>query len=639
MKDLDDLPIFRPRMGGGRKSTSRSGSGSFRNALLSRIARGARTAQRHVARSRVAVPRPDANARRVVVKVHVARLGAGGAKAAALHLRYIERDGVERDGSKGVAYTADGPARVETFEHPRSGERHQFRFIISPEDAAELDLTAYVRRFMARVERDLDRKLEWLAVNHFDTDHPHAHVVIRGVDRSGRELRLDRGFISNGLRGIAQQIATEELGPRHELDIRRAYAREITQERFTSLDRELERRAVDHRIEVRSRRRPGRIEDSTLIARLEHLEAMRLAERVSPSTWSLHPGWQAELRALGSRGDILKQIHAAVRGDPARYRIVGEGDALEPGLAGDAGVVSGRVARKGLSDELKGRLYAVIETPTGHALHVPLDPRSAQDLRPGDIVSVTSRPERAVRPVDRHIANVARARGGVYAHDSEAVDATERAAGWRLRELERLGLAMPASPNAWTLPPDLLDQLEARHRTAPPKHRLFFRKEPLSLADQVRYLGPVWLDRVEEAALAPYGFGAELQDAVQDRAETLRQLGIAPDGPSRLAALRERERRAVGEQMAAGFGQTFVGRTRTLEGLRGRVEIRAAPGGSSYAVISDGSRFGVLETTTTLRAMQGKSVVISRDPKGRLVVRPDLDRGIGSGRPGLGAGR
>jgi len=160
-------------------------------------------------------------------------------------------------------------------------------------------------------------------------------------------------------------------------------------------------------------------------------------------------------------------------------------------------------------------------------------------------VTVTSQPERAIRPVDRHIANVARARGGVYAHDSEAVNATERAAGWRLRELERLGLATPAGPHAWTLPADLLDQLEARHRAAPPKHRLFIRKEPLSLADQVHYLGPVWLDRVEEAALAPYGFGAELQDAVQDRAETLRQLGIAPDGPSRLAALRERERRAV----------------------------------------------------------------------------------------------
>jgi type IV secretory pathway VirD2 relaxase len=625
--DLDDLPIFRPRMGAGRKSPSRSAAGSFRNALLSRITRSARTARRHIARSRVAVPRPDANARRVVVKVHVARLGAGGAKAAALHLRYIERDGVEKDGSKGVAYTADGPARVETFEQPRSGERHQFRLMVSPEDAKELDLTEYVRRFMARVERDLGRKLEWLAVNHFDTAHPHAHIVIRGVDRSGRELRLDRGFISNGLRGIAQQIATEELGPRNELDIRRAYAREITQERFTSLDRELERRAVDHGIEVRSRQRPGRIDDSTLVARLEHLEAMRLAERVSPSTWSLQPGWQAELRALGSRGDIVKQLHAAVRGDPARYRIVAEGEALEPGLAGDAGVVSGRVAHKGLSDELRGRLYAVIETPAGHAVHVPLDARSAEDLHPGDIVTVTSQPERAIPPVDRHIADVARARAGVYTLDADAADATARAAGGRLRELERLGLATPAGPDAWTLPPDLLDRLEARHRAVPPKHRLFFRKEPLSLAEQIRYRGPVWLDRVDASTSAPYGFGAELRHAVEGRAETLRKLGIEPDDPSRLAALRERERRTVGEHMAASLRQTFVGRV--PERFRGRVEIHVAPGGFSYAVISDGSRFGVMETRASLRALRGKSVVLARDSKGRLVVRPDLDRGLG----------
>ncbi len=135
-------------MGRGPKRAPRGERSSFRGALLSKIARSARTAQRRVARSRVAVPRPDASARRAVVKVHVARLGAGGAKAAALHLRYIERAGVEKDGSKGVAYAADGPARVETFEQPRAGERHQFRFILSPEDAAELDLTAYVRRFM-----------------------------------------------------------------------------------------------------------------------------------------------------------------------------------------------------------------------------------------------------------------------------------------------------------------------------------------------------------------------------------------------------------------------------------------------------------------------------------------------------------
>jgi type IV secretory pathway VirD2 relaxase len=100
--------------------------------------------------------------------------------AAALHVRYIERDGVERDGSKGVLYGPDGPVRARVFEQPRPGEKHQFRLIVSPEDGSELDLTAYVRRLMATLERDVGRKIEWAAVNHFDTSHPHAHVVIRG---------------------------------------------------------------------------------------------------------------------------------------------------------------------------------------------------------------------------------------------------------------------------------------------------------------------------------------------------------------------------------------------------------------------------------------------------------------------------
>jgi type IV secretory pathway VirD2 relaxase len=96
----------------------------------------------------------------VVIKARVVRLTAYGAKAAALHLRYIERDGVEKDGSKGVLYGPDGAVERKTFEEPRPREKHQFRLIVSPEDAGELDLTAYVRRLMTRVEQDLGRKVE-----------------------------------------------------------------------------------------------------------------------------------------------------------------------------------------------------------------------------------------------------------------------------------------------------------------------------------------------------------------------------------------------------------------------------------------------------------------------------------------------
>jgi type IV secretory pathway VirD2 relaxase len=521
----------------------------LRNAVLSAACRTVGRAEaKATARSRVAVKGPVAGARRVVLKAHVLRMNASGAKAAALHLRYIERDGVERDGSKGVLYAADGPVRAESFDQPRVGEKHQFRFIVSPEDGGELGLTDYVRRLMAAVEQDLGRKLEWAAVNHHDTDHPHAHIVIRGVDLEGREVRLDRGYISNGLRWRAQEIATEELGPRHELDVQRARAKEIGQERFTSLDREIEWRAKDSCVDVRSPSHAGRIEESTVVARLEHLEGLRLAERLSPTSWKLAEGWQAHLRELGSRGDILKQIHMAISGDPARYRIIRAGQALKPEGAPegpvDPRVVTGRVATKGLSDELKGAFYAVIETPTGGAYHVPVDARSAEALRPGDLVSLTTKPEPAVRPIDRQIADAASAHGGVCI--------LERTAGTqshpherRLRELERLGLAAQAAPGRWKVSPHLVQELERRHRDAPARHRLLLHKQPLSLQGQVRHPGPVWLDRIKVEPLAPYGFGAEVRRAVQARREVLRQLGVQPDDPDRSAKLRELERQGV----------------------------------------------------------------------------------------------
>ena len=556
------------------------------------------------------------------------RMGPTAAKAAALHVRYIERDGVEKDGSKGVLYDAQGTVRARVFEQPRPGEKHQFRFIVSPEDGSELDLTAYVRRLMATLERDVGRKVEWAAVNHFDTSHPHVHIVVRGIDRDGRELRIDRGYISGGMRWRAQELATEELGQRPERDVRRAQEQEVTQQRFTTLDRELERRAPDHLVEARTRAPRGRIDESLLIARLEHLEGLRLAERVSRNSWRLVEGWQKRLRDHGARGDILQQIHAAVRGDPSRYDALKPGEALppEPGEAAPA-VVTGQVAGKGLSDELKGTFYAVVETPAGRAYHVPLDARSAQTVGVGDLVSLATPPVTPVLPADRKIAEAARARGGVFAVDASAGGYAQVLVR-RLRELERTGLVAAEGPARWKVPPDLLDRLAERGRDAPPRHRLVLRKEPLSLAEQVVHQGPVWLDRLETKTLAYWGLGADLRQAVDRRREVLRGLGIGADDPDRVAKLRELERRALGAQIAARSGLTFL--ARVPEGFRGRIlpAERAGPP-DPYTVVSDGQRFVVLRTTPALRALQGQSLAVTRDAKGRLVARPgpDHDRG------------
>ena len=102
----------------------------------------------------------------------------------AAHLRYIQRDGVTPEGEPGAAYGAtEDRADAEAFEARGREDRHQFRFIVSPEDAAELgDLRGFTRDLMGRMEGDLGTRLDWVAVDHFDTDNPHSHVVLRGVD-------------------------------------------------------------------------------------------------------------------------------------------------------------------------------------------------------------------------------------------------------------------------------------------------------------------------------------------------------------------------------------------------------------------------------------------------------------------------
>ncbi|WP_164081518.1 relaxase/mobilization nuclease domain-containing protein, partial [Stenotrophomonas maltophilia] len=108
----------------------------------------------------------------------------------AKHLRYIERDGVGRDGEPGQAY---GPqtdvADLDAFKERCADDRHHFRFILSPEDGAELeDLRTYTRHLMGRMEADLGTGLDWVAVNHWNTDNPHTHIVVRGRDDTGKDL-------------------------------------------------------------------------------------------------------------------------------------------------------------------------------------------------------------------------------------------------------------------------------------------------------------------------------------------------------------------------------------------------------------------------------------------------------------------
>jgi hypothetical protein len=186
--------------------------------------------------------------RRVVMKARVVHHHGARSRSTPLsrHITYLKRDGVTRDGAEARMFDAASDKVDErAFVRHCGDDRHHFRFIISPEDAAELgDLRTFTRELMTDVARDLGTKLDWIAVDHWNTDNPHIHVLIRGRAEDGQDLVISRDYISRGFRDRAAERVTLELGPRSEQEIRSALEREVEAERWTSLDRAL-RTAVD----------------------------------------------------------------------------------------------------------------------------------------------------------------------------------------------------------------------------------------------------------------------------------------------------------------------------------------------------------------------------------------------------------
>jgi type IV secretory pathway VirD2 relaxase len=328
--------------------------------------------------------------RRVVMKARVVRHHGARFRSAPLsrHITYLKRDGVTRDGAEARMFNvASDTVDERAFAERCKDDRHHFRFIISPEDAAEIgDLRTFTRELMTDVARDLETKLDWIAVDHWNTDNPHIHVLIRGRAEDGQDLVISRDYISRGFRDRAAERVTLELGPRSEQEIRSALERGVEAERWTSLDRAL-RIAADEGAGVADLRPSASGEDPELrrlmVGRAAKLERLGLAEQIAPGCWTLKPGIEDKLRDLSIRGDIIKTMHRAMRGVDCEPDV--SGFALHGGEPVDT--VLGRLVERGLHDELKGSAYAIVEGIDGRTHHVRFtDIEMTGDAAPGAIV-------------------------------------------------------------------------------------------------------------------------------------------------------------------------------------------------------------------------------------------------------------
>jgi type IV secretory pathway VirD2 relaxase len=521
---------------GGR--VSRSGKISSSN--HSRFGRGQRAT---VQANRLLTGR----SRNTVIKTRVVRHSARATPLAA-HLSYLRREGVTRDGEKARLFGPETEdADPKAFAERCDDDRHHFRFIVSPEDASEMsDLKTFARDLMGQMVKDLGTRLDWVGVAHWNTDNPHVHIILSGRTDDGQDLVISRDYIKEGMRARAQDLVTQELGPRTDHDIRRNLERQIEAERWTDLDRQLARDSyrsgvVD--LAPQSDRQPDEFH-SMKVGRLRKLETLGLADQVGPGQWIVSEKAEATLRELGERGDIIKRIHRSltdqgIERGAANYVLAGE--------SLDESVV-GRLVDRGLDDELKGTAYAVVDGTDGRTHHIKLpDLDAAGDSAPGSIVELRN-----------------------------------------------------------------FDDTQGRRRVA-----LAVRSD-LDIERQISASGATWLDRQaiarDPVALGGGGFGAEVRDAMDRRAEHLVGQGLA-ERQSRgvsfslglIDTLRQREVDAFGQKLAAETGRPFT-KGGTGEYVAGTYRQRFALASGRFAMIDDGLGFQLVPWTPFLEKQIGQHV-------------------------------
>ncbi|RLK57637.1 type IV secretory pathway VirD2 relaxase [Stenotrophomonas rhizophila] len=606
---------------GGKPAVRRPATGS--NGAHAGQRPGSRLGRGHTA-ARFAGAKLTPVSRRVTIKTLLVNQRNASPQSLAKHLRYIERDGAGRDGEPGRAYGPQADeADLDAFKERCADDRHHFRFIVSPEDGAELDdLRTYTRHLVNRMEADLGTRLDWVAVDHWNTDNPHTHLIVRGRDDTGKDLIIAGDYIAHGFRHRAAELATEWLGPRTELEIQQTLGREVEQERWTSLDRTLQRETgEDGRVQIERFNEPNsQRKRLLLIGRLQRLQRLGLADEEQPGTWAIHDDAEKTLRALGERGDIIRTMQRAMSGQPRELAVFEPGD--------DGRSIIGRVAAKGLADELHDRGYLVIDGVDGKAHYVALNARDELANYPtGAVVEVKGSAD--VRAADKNIA--ALASDGLYRTDHHLAIERGRAKPGRdpqeviaahvrrLEALRRSGIVERVAEGLWKVPDDLAES-GRQHDVQRLGGVSVELKSHLPIERQARVIGATWLDQQligGGKGLGDLGFGGEAKQAMQQRADFLEEQGLAERRGQRvilarnlLGTLRNRELGHVAKDIAAetGLEHRPAADGQRVAGIYRRSVMLAS---GRYAMLDDGMGFSLVPWRPVIEQRLGQQLAVT----------------------------
>jgi len=413
-KELDLERVASIRLRGSKGSKGKVTFKGFRQIMKAiqdgkRLAGGAGRRKHTGSHSQMLASRPSkarASQQMVAVRMVYARNKGNGQWGA--YGRYIERDsamgrhGDERgfgeviDPATGELARSDAIRTSKVLDQwQKAGDENLFKLIISPEFGDRLQLREYTHAYMDELQRRLGTKLQWVAADHYNTDDPHVHLAVRGVDDQGKPLIIPREFVRGPLRDIARDVATQRLGHRTSVDIATARERQVTQQRFTDLDRSLLKVAtpgaqgqlvVDFSVPLAVTATEGQKELRLFqLRRLAQLERMGLVSRGTSGRWVMDGAIEGILRQRQVANDRLKTLHSnrAMVSDP-RLPLVNA-------PTGDARI-AGRVLTTGL-DDATGKSYMLLESTRGSVIYLYQTPAMEKarvgGLKTGDFVVIT----------------------------------------------------------------------------------------------------------------------------------------------------------------------------------------------------------------------------------------------------------
>jgi type IV secretory pathway VirD2 relaxase len=561
-----------------------------------------------------------AGARRVYLQARIQRLSGSGGALQRAHISYLEREGAGRGEARAEFYNdrAEGLSGQDWLKD-HADERHHFRFIVSPEDGERLEgLKPFIRDLVGQMEIDLETRLDWVAVDHFNTEHPHTHIVMSGKREDGQDLVIPREYLSSGIRERGSALLTRDLGLQTEQELSAKLEQEIGQRKMTRMDRML----------LRQMETTGEIDLSRVTRNWEHyggrlkaLRRMGLAEHISGTRWEVDDGLGRKLHAIAHADTVERRIEMALQERGLERLSAPERSAYDP-----AERLTGRLLKVGYADELIGSRYGIVDGLDGRAHHVALGTQIFEGLNTGDMIEVKPRASGALK-MDREIAQVAAQNDGVYsaaAHQRyepavrrDYLSMFER----RLDALEQQGLVTTSVHGRRQIAPDFMDKVNDHAAALAKRAPSLIRKlEGRDFEAQVKARGETWLDQ-QLAGTAPEplseaGLGGEVRGAMAKRMAVHIERGLVSDrsvtqlSQGHLIQLQREGMRHAATDIAKQTGRDY----RALqpgEQIDGRFTQTVSTAHAKFAIVERGYEFSLVPWKDSLEKLRGHHIQIS----------------------------